>query len=366
MAGSLHQKRAGQAGITNIARGAPDSPVSVQLLRKLGHVAIALFALIATSALIRSLLPPMVPKGIAVKLKFFTQHKDEYDTLLVGTSRLQYSISPEIFDQMTTEKGLPTRTFNFGIDGMHPPENFYVLEQILKTKPRNLKWVVFEMGDIQTRWDNILGTERAVYWHDWPRTALTLKKAMNPRGNANWLIKTTRLWLARRDLVSNLTLFARLFTNVGRAAELLPSEKRERFRDAELELGPYRNGYRLAGAPMSPERAAQFQRDLAQEVAEVRQKFLDPATEQGYRAAAAQIRQAGAAPLFVVAPVLSQTNARFRRTPPAPLLSFNDSRKYPEFYDTKVRIDDGHLTNEGAAQFTRLLAQEFVHHLQRP
>jgi hypothetical protein len=335
-------------------------------IRSLLDVAIALIAFVATSALIHSLLPPMIPKGIAAKLEFFTQHKDEFDTLIVGTSRLYYTVSPAIFDATTSENGLPTRTFNFGIDGMHPPENFYVLEQILKTKPRNLKWVVLEMGDIQTRWDNILGTQRAVYWHDWPRTALTLKKAMNPRGNANWLIKVTRLWLARRDLASNLTLFGKLFTNVGRATELLSSEKRERVREADLELGPHRDGYRLAGDAMSAERAMLFQQRLAQEISEARQKFLDPATEQGYRQSAAQIRQAGASPLFVVTPVLFQSSARFRKSPPAPLLSFNDSRKYPALYNTRVRIDDGHLTNEGAAEFTRLLAHEFVRQARQP
>src|SRR5437879_4927287 len=115
--------------------------------RSLLDVAIALVAFIATSAVIHSLLPPMIPKGIAAKLKFFSEHKDEFDTVIVWTSRLYYSISPEIFDKTTRENGLLTRTFNFGIDGMHPPENFYVLEQILKSKPRNLKWVLLEMGD---------------------------------------------------------------------------------------------------------------------------------------------------------------------------------------------------------------------------
>jgi hypothetical protein len=300
-------------------------------------------------------------------LKFFAQHKDEFDTLIVGTSRLYYSVSPELFDQTTRENGLSTRTFNFGIDGMHPPENFYVLEQILKTKPRKLKWVVLEMADIQTKWDNILGTQRVVYWHDWPRTALTLKKALNPRGHASWLVKITRLWLARRDLFSNLFLFGKQFGNVGRAADFFPSEKLERFRDAESELGPHRDGYRMAGDAMSAERATLFQQRLAQEISEARPKLLDPATEEGYRKSAAQIREAGAAPLFVVAPIIFQQIPRFRKAPgPAPLVSFNDARKFPQFYDTRVRIDDAHLTNAGAAEFTRLLAQEFVRRMREP
>jgi hypothetical protein len=329
-------------------------------------VSIALAAFIATSAAIHALLPPLIPKGIAAKLKFFTEHKDEFDTVAIGTSRLYYSVSPEIFDQVTRENGIPTRTFNFGIDGMHPPENFYVLEQILKTKPRNLKWVVLEMGEIQTRWNDILGTQRAVYWHDWARTSLTLKKALNPRGNAGWFIKMTRLWLARRDFAANFLLFGKQFTNVGRVTDFFPSENRERFSAADSELGPNHDGYRLAGPAMSAERATIFQQNLAREISEARPKFLDPATDLAYRHAAAQIRQAGAAPVFVVAPVLSQTTARFRQTPPAPLLSFNDSRKYPQFYDTKVRIDDAHLTREGAEQFTRLLGQEFARQARQP
>ena len=114
------------------------------------------------------------PKGVAAKLKYFTEHKDEFDTVIVGTSRLYYAASPQIFDATTREKGLPTRTFNFGIDAMHPPENFYVLDQILRTKPRNLKWVLLELGEVSARWHDILGTQRALYWHDWPRTKLTL------------------------------------------------------------------------------------------------------------------------------------------------------------------------------------------------
>jgi hypothetical protein len=335
--------------------------MTAQLGRNFAWSAIALAVFVATCAFIHGLLPPMIPKGIAAKLKYFSEHKDEFDTVIVGTSRLYYTVSPEIFDATTTENGLPTRSFNFGIDGMHPPENFYVLEQILKTKPRNLKWVLFELGDIQTKWDNILGTQRVVYWHDWPRTALTLEKAFDPRGNANWLIKITRLWLARRDFISNLALFGKQFTNVGRVADLLPPAERERYADTASELGPHGDGYRWAGDAMSAERAADFKRRLADEITEATQKYLDPATESGYRAAAAQIRAVGANPIFIVTPIISQTTSRFRQSPPpAQIIAFNDARKYPQFYDAKVRIDDGHLTRPAAEVLTRLLAEEFV------
>lgn len=325
---------------------------------------IALAAFIATSAIIHSLLPPFIPKGVAAKLEFFAQHKDEFDTLLLGTSSIYYSVSPEIFDRTTGENGLSTRTFNFGIDAMHPPENFYVLDQILKTEPHHLKWVFLETASLETKLHKVLGTERAVYWHDWTRTALILRKALNPRGDANWSGKISRLWLARRDLAAHLTLFAQRSGNVGRGIELLFPQDRKS--EADLELGPKRDGYRLAGDAMSAEDAASFKERLADEIAQARPKPLDPFADKAYRRYAGRLREIGATPFFVVPPLIFQSPVSFRQSSPGPVLSFNDATTYPMLFDTKVRIDDAHLTREGAREFTRLLAQEFVRRARQP
>jgi len=331
-------------------------------------VAIALVALLGTSALFHAFLPPPIPEGVAAKLEFFAEHKDEFDTLFVGTSRFYYAVSPEIFDQITRENGVPTRTFNFGIDGMHPPENFYVLEQILKTKPRNLKWVFVECEDVQTMWTpEVRDTRRVLYWHDWKRTLMIMKKTINPRGGAKWYGKIVRLRLAWRDVVTNLTLFAKRASNVGWVADFFSPQDGGSALQAELELGPNRDGYRLAGPAMSAERAVRFQQKLADEVSASRTRFIDPYAENGCRDSAAQIRQVGAEPIFVVTPVIWQSRYRFRNSPPpGPLLGFNDSKAYPSLFDTKVRVDEGHLTKEGAEEFTRLLAREFVRQTRQP
>jgi hypothetical protein len=335
--------------------------------RQIAGVAIALLAFVATSWLVHALLPPAVPEGVEAKLKFFAAHKDEFDTLFLGSSRFYYAISPEIFDEATRENGVPTRTFNFGVDAMFPPETFYVLEQILKAKPRNLRWVFVEMEEVQNKWtNNTLGTERLLYWHDWPRTALTLKKTFDPRGDAKWHERIARLWLARRQLAANLVLFAEQFANVSHGAALLSPPEKTRAPEAMSELGPKQDGYRLAGAAMSAERAAGFQQKLAREISEARPKFIDPTTDQAYRDSASRIRELPASPIFVVTPILLQSEIRFRQTPPAPLLSFNDCQRYPALYDAGVRVDEAHLTREGAEQFTRLLAQEFVRHVRQP
>jgi hypothetical protein len=322
---------------------------------------IGLAALVATCALFQALLPPVIPVGIAGKLKYFTEHKDEFDTLFVGTSHFYYAISPEIFDDLTRKNGRPTRSFNFGIDGMHPPENLYVLDQILKTRPQNLKWVFIEVSDVQVKWTENLRSHRLVYWHDWPRTGLTLRKILNPRGEAPWFGKVARLWLARTNLETNLSLFARQFSNMGRGFDFIFSQTQQDPAQVASELGLRSDGYRIAGGGMSPENAARFKKALEREAMDARPKIIDPTTDAAYREAAEKTRRIGAAMIFVVTPVFSQERVQFRQpAPPESLLWFNSNKTYPQLYDPAVRVDDGHLSTEGAETFTRLLAQQFV------
>jgi len=331
-------------------------------------VALGLSALLVTSFTYHALLPPSLPEGVAEKLSFFATHKDEFDTLFLGSSRFYYAISPKNFDHLTRESGAPTRSFNFGIDGMNPPETFYVLDQILKTEPRNLKWVLVEADNIETKSHlKILGTQRLLYWHDWPRTALVLRKTMNPRPGTTWYQRLNRLWSAKRELILHLGLFQKQFTNVGRAVDFFSALFESRAPESEPKLGPDGDGYRLAGTAMGPERAELFRRKLAEEVSASRSEFIDPYAESAYRDSAAKIRRAGAEPIFVVAPSIFQSPLRFRESPPpAPLLVFNDARTYPQLYDPRIRVDEQHLTNEGAAEFTRLLALEFVRATRQP
>lgn len=343
-------------------RDAADGTGRARFSHRLFYVALTLGAFLAASLVFRALVPPSSPEGVAEKLSFFAKHKDEFDTLFLGSSRFHYALSPERFDTITRENGVPTRTFNFGVDGMSPPETFYVLDQILKTQPRSLKWVFLEFDNIQTKLHaDILGTQRLLYWHDWPRTALTLRKAIDPSGQGKWYQKLNRLWSARRNLLSHLALFQKQFANAGRGSDLLSFQSEVQALELSQKLGPKGDGYRLAGPPMSPESAENFRRKLAAEAAVARPEFIDPYAEGAYRDYAAKLRQRGAGLIFVLPPSIFQSPMLFRATPPpGPLFLFNDCKTYPQLCDTKVRVDEQHLTDEGAAEFTRLLALEFV------
>jgi hypothetical protein len=117
---------------------------------------------------------------------------------------------------------------------------------------------------------------------------------------------------------------------------------------------------------MPPARAEHYRRKLAEEVFAARPKLIDPYADEAYRDYADKIRQLGASPIFVVTPEVFQSPLLFREPAPGLLLPFNDSKKYPQLYDAGMRVDHAHLTNEGAEEFTRLLALEFLRHARRP
>src|SRR6185436_943991 len=159
-------------------------------------------------------------------------HKDEFDTLFIGSSRVYFQISPAIFDRVTRESGMPTHSFNFGIGGMYLPETAYLHEQILNLKPRNLRWVFIEYDELQTKWSPENQTSRrALYWADWKRVSLLLRKLTDAGTDPLWLPNLSKLHdivlrqKEEKNTRSLLTFYAtqveKNYTNVSRAADVL-------------------------------------------------------------------------------------------------------------------------------------------------
>jgi hypothetical protein len=305
-------------------------------IRALINSAIGATAFLITCIGLRAILPfPEIDGGLSQKFRFFAAHKDEFDTLFIGSSRIYFQISPSIFDRVTRESGLPTHSFNFGIGGMYLPETAYLLEQILNLKPRNLRWVFIEYDELQTRWSPANQTSRrALYWADWKRVSLLLRKLSDAGTGPLWRPDPTKL----RDIVlrrndekntrSLLTFYAAQFqrnsTNVARAADILAFlSRRDRDRWDANYLGAASDGYVTRPNRMSPSQAA--------------------------------------APILLVTPSTTQINLATESTgAPGVVMAFNNPRAYPSLYRSSVRRDGQHLTKSGAEEFTSILATNFV------
>lgn len=55
------------------------------------------------------------------RLRWFQDHKDSYDIVFIGSSRVYHGLSPKLFDQIAAQAGHHWRTFNLGVDRMKTP-----------------------------------------------------------------------------------------------------------------------------------------------------------------------------------------------------------------------------------------------------
>jgi hypothetical protein len=344
------------------------------LIRGVTNSAIAAAAFLITCIALRTILPfPEIDGGVSQKFRFFAAHKDEFDTLFIGSSRVYFQISPAVFDRVTRESGLPTHSFNFGIGGMYLPETAYLLEQILNLKPRNLRWVFIEYEELQTKWSPENQTSRrALYWADWKRVSLLLRKLTDAGTAPRWRLDPAKL----RDIMlrqndekntrSLLTFYAAQFqrnsTNVARAADVLDyflgrdtKERRASY------LGAASDGYVTRPNRMPPNQAAAYERGLAAAMAQAGTRPLSPYAVEGYRQCSQEVRNIGATPIFLITPSTTQINIATESIGLAGVvMAFNNPRAYPGLYHSSVRRDGQHLTKSGAEEFTRIVAANFV------
>ncbi len=354
---------------------APRKPTEHKtIIWALTNSAIGVAAFLITCVGLHAILPfPEIDGGVSQKFRFFAAHKDEFDTLFIGSSRIYFQISPALFDRVTRESGLPTHSFNFGIGGMYLPESAYLLEQILKLKPRNLKWVFIEYDELQTKWSPENQTSRrALYWADWKRVSLLLRKLSDTGTAPLWLpspAKLRNIILRQEDEKNTRSLLTfyigqleKNYTNVARAADIrdhfLSRDTKER---RASYLGAASDGYVTRPNRMSPGQAAAYERGLAAAMAQAGTRRLSPYTVEAYRQCAQEVRNIGAAPIFLITPSTTQINIATESVGvPGVVMAFNNPRDYPSLYRSSVRRDGQHLTKSGAEEFTRIVAANFV------
>jgi hypothetical protein len=344
------------------------------VIRALTNSAICAIAFLVTCMGLHAVLPfPEIDGGVSQKFRFFSAHKDEFDTLFIGSSRIYFQISPAIFDRVTRESGLATRSFNFGIGGMYLPETAYLLEQILNLKPRNLRWVFIEYDELQTKWSPENQTSRrALYWADWKRVSLLLRKLTDAGADPLSLPNPGKLHdivLRQKDeknthslLTFYATQFERNYTNVSRAADVLDYFLRRDTNERRASyLGAASDGYVTRLGEMSPSQATTYERGLEAAIPEAGTRPLSPYTVEAYRQCAQEVRNIGATPIFLITPSTTQIDiATESDGAPGFVMMFNNPRTYPNLYRSSVRRDGQHLTKSGAEEFTRIVAANFV------
>ena len=213
------------------------------------HLAIGLGALASACLALHRIAPWPRMDEVSEKLAYFARHKDDFDVLFFGSSRIYHGVSPQVFDATLKARGLAVTSLNLGIDGMNIPESSCFLEKILEQNPARLKWVFVELTPFRLEMDdNRRASARGVYWHDWTRMKWIAGElwhnARRSGQDYRWAPKRLRPGLNDLDVAAmHAGLFLRNIGSVGRGfewAETVPASN-----DAQTEAfcGPPRFGF---------------------------------------------------------------------------------------------------------------------------
>ncbi len=328
---------------------------------------IALFgaSLIVTCLVIHHWLPiPEVPE-VKPKLAWLKLHADDYDTLFVGTSHIYRQIDPATFDHATAEFGRSTHSFNAGVDGMQPPEDAYLLDQILNYHPKQLRWVFIEAGQVRVPIDPAKrGTERAVYWHDWERLSLifkesvAVKKAKHLRGTLKALVTPLGLFC------DHLGMFVTNMSNLGRGSALVEwITQDEKPPVSWIALGPNHDGYLgIEGNAMNDKDLADYRREMAARKGQpIRTEPGSKTDREALLRMVRKIEAIGAVPIIIVPPIIPPPLFRPALEGRAiDLLDFSEIERYPDLYSEPSRMNASHLNATGAVAFSKALAERFA------
>jgi hypothetical protein len=346
------------------------------------NLATFLIAGLIVATVIRFSIPsPQVP-GFHPKILHFSEHIDDYDTIFWGSSRIYHHIIPAQFDAIVAAKtARKVSSFNFGYDGLWLPESSYALRQVLSLKPSRLRWVFFDLMDINPYLDLTSSPVRTAYWHDWHHSLMAWKAlaaaplatsqnllapgSPQPRPlfrDVGSLLATKRLAIAQR----HAELFLDVALNKGRGADWLQ---------------PFSSPKKKSPPPWLAERGFLPEPDLSLQ-AKAKDDFQlfvdnlkkDPRPPRPISAPFRQalneiitlVRDAGAEPIFVLGQTLS-LKENFADLPEGvTVIRFDDPNRSPELYEADVHYDGWHLTPRGAEIQTRQLAEAFAKAFPHP
>jgi hypothetical protein len=293
------------------------------------------------------------------KYQHYQEQGKDYSLLYLGSSRVYHEFVPEQFDAALAARGHKIKSLNFGQDGMWPPESLYMMRLLLKEQQPNLRWVFFELMNFRPLLEGNEASMRSVYWHDWRHTSLAMRHILTVPmdGQRTWAEKAGLLW-------QHFGMWLQQATHAGTGSQYLRfALKLERAKRTEpLKHAGWEAGF---NGPLRGEHLTLFEREMARLRAGVAPRPIPPLLRDALDDIAAEIRAAGAEPIFVVTSTIHGAE-RFTDWPPPgqKVFAFDDPQKFPKLYDPARRYDPHHLDPIGAAEFTRLLAERFAQSLE--
>lgn len=332
--------------------------------RRAGLVVLGLAAFLSATWVLAEVQGPLRAPSLRPQLEAALADLDDYDAVVIGSSRVQRGVQPEVLDARLSEPGRPFRSFNLGVAGMKSFEADRVVSEVLAAGSSRLRVLLIEAPEWQVDAKPLhMFTARFTDWHDLPRTGLVLRSIW--RSEASLLRKIELSWM-------HVRLFFTRLSNYGSHERFGPdsgwSRRVERMADVQgylpLEIRRGNAARRRAAFVADPSGYEEVVRRLRRRA--TRGALSDPARTRRYdreslREQIERIEKAGVTPVYLVPPrtVSTADFAAFAEEGLIPhLIDLRDPLEYPELFDVENRFDKEHMSIRGAREMSQAIAEQ--------
>ena len=337
------------------------------MLKRILHSALFLAGLLGTAVLIRSADALPFWSWARGKMGSLQAALDGYDTIVFGSSRVDYGFVPEEFDARMKELGFASRSFNGAVAGTRLHDFIVVIDWVLSQRPKNLKRVIVELHSCDVRSEGLNWmSDQILEMHDPAELPSRLRSTM--LSNATLGEKCGE---AYSHVIHSVTNGLR----IGQGTRIL-SDLCKRLRgDPLLPRMVKRHGYQCVediDEPYLRRRHKEFVDDPKAAdwvVAEKSADIAPPRLRGGFdhaalRALSARLQAAGVEPIFVVMPSFSA--GFYGRDVVAEVarddivLELDKPLEHPTLLPRELWYDSTHMSRGGAIFFSRYLADQMV------
>lgn len=333
---------------------------------------LAIFSFLITTYLFHQIVPDsIIPKNIdfiGPKYAHYQAHKNDYDTLFLGSSRVLNHINPDVVDQAAKAEGLKINSYNFGVPALREIHTYILLRDILKDAPDSLKWVFIEIS-LDRGYEPISNarTGRSIYWHNFSNTKIAI----------DYIFNSEETLLSKAALAGShiLPLIYQKFNLGAFFKKIVPVDFSDANAKEDKRLYQANDGFLGIGDNEYDETRQSFLANPSDYKKEVKSLIshhetglkVDEPLPKNKRVLIEKILEtvdaAGAVPIFIVPPTLhtaDDLHQAYKESTIPTLLAYNDPSKYPQFYGIENRHDAEHLNMRTAHAFSRELAKDFA------
>jgi hypothetical protein len=302
------------------------------------------------------------------KVNWVQEHGEEYDTMFFGSSRMHYGLRPDVFDARMAELGTPTKSFNFALSGLRMHDVAHMLDWVVAHKPSTLKRAVIELHSFE---QNIRGEQwfsdqdlemhsPDVFWTRMQSVAISNTPTIDKAKQAQYVLMHSASNALRLGQGGRITQDWIARANGERLPKAYDVEDRGWQSVATVTLP-----HMVKEHEEFPSMRERFERQLSWKALKAPMPFLDGGfNAAAIRKQAAMLRAVGIEPIYVVMPTYSTDF--YGRDGVADIakevrvLELDDPAPNRPLYDWSDYYDASHLNADGAAAFSRYLAERIV------